>query len=279
VDQPVLDTIAEPLGAAIRQAYSRVGEAGQVVKNAMHGVWLGHPLHPVFTDVPIGAWTTSLVLDAVGAIREDEGLERASDVAMAVGLVGAVGAAVTGLTDWSETQGRSRRTGLLHGLMNITATALYATAYALRKSGSRSAGTSCAIAGYTIALGAAFLGGDLVYDQRIGVTHATVEQPESLTPVIASADVPEGTMKRAHTADADALVVRQHGRLCALAHSCSHLGGPLSEGTLKDGSVVCPWHGSEFGLDDGRVINGPATQTQPVLDVREQGAQIAVKAR
>jgi nitrite reductase/ring-hydroxylating ferredoxin subunit/uncharacterized membrane protein len=278
VDQPALDTIAEPLGAAIRQAYSRAGDAGRVVKNAMHGVWLGHPLHPVFTDVPIGAWTTGLVLDAVGAIREDEGLERASDVAMAVGLVGAVGAAVTGLTDWSETQGRSRRTGLLHGLLNITATALYATAYALRKSGSRSAGTSCALAGYTIALGAAFLGGDLVYDQRLGVTHADVPQPEAFTPVAEASQLAENAMMRAKTPDADALLVRQHGRLCGLAHPCTHLGGPLSEGTLKDGSVVCPWHGSEFALGDGHVINGPASINQPCLEVRERGGKIEVKA-
>jgi nitrite reductase/ring-hydroxylating ferredoxin subunit len=84
-------------------------------------------------------------------------------------------------------------------------------------------------------------------------------------------------MMRARTDHADALLVRQHGRVCALAHPCSHLGGPLSEGTLKDGSVVCPWHGSEFGLDDGRVINGPATQSQPVLSVRERDGHVEVK--
>jgi nitrite reductase/ring-hydroxylating ferredoxin subunit/uncharacterized membrane protein len=278
VDQPALDIVAEPLSNAIRQVYSRAGETGRVAKNALHGVWLGHPLHPVFTDVPIGAWTTGLVLDAVGAVSGDESLERAADVAMAVGLVGAAGAAVTGLTDWSETQGRSRRTGLLHGLLNVTATVLYATAYALRKNGARSAGTSCAIAGYTIALGAAFLGGDLVYDQRIGVTHADVAEPEQFSPVADSARLRENTMIRAKTDDADALLVRQHGRVCGLAHACSHLGGPLSEGTLKDGSVVCPWHASEFALDDGHVINGPATVNQPTLDVRERNGQIEVKA-
>jgi len=278
-DQPALDTIAEPLSDAVRKLYSRAGETGQVVKNAMHGVWLGHPLHPVFTDLPIGAWTTGLVLDAVAAVREDDAFERAADVAMAVGLVGAAGAAVTGLTDWSETQGRSRRTGLLHGLLNITATTLYATAYMLRKSGARPAGTSCAIAGYTIALGAAFLGGDLVYDQRIGVTHADVPQPEEFERVADTSQLGENKMMHAKTADADVLLVRQHGRLCALAHSCSHLGGPLSEGTLKDGSVVCPWHGSEFALDDGHLINGPATLNQPCLEVRERGGTIEVKAR
>ena len=93
------------------------------------------------------------------------------------------------------------------------------------------------------------------------------------------ADVPDNSMKRARTDDADVLLVRQRGRVCALAHPCSHLGGPLSEGTLKEGSVVCPWHGSEFGLDDGRVINGPATQSQPCLDVRERAGEIEVKAR
>jgi nitrite reductase/ring-hydroxylating ferredoxin subunit len=86
-------------------------------------------------------------------------------------------------------------------------------------------------------------------------------------------------MKRMRSGDTDTVVARQHGRLCALAHSCAHLGGPLSEGTLKDGSVVCPWHGSEFALDDGRVLNGPATQPQPCLDVREAGGAIEVKAR
>src|SRR3954471_13512510 len=160
VDYPAIDRIAKPLSQAVRDGFESAGPVGQQAKNTMHGVWLGHPLHPVFTDIPIGAWTTGLVLDSVAAVRNEPVLEQAADVAIAVGLVGAAGAAVTGLTDWSETDGKSRRTGLVHGLLNITATALYATAYALRKNGSRSAGTSCAIAGYTIALGAAFLGGD-----------------------------------------------------------------------------------------------------------------------
>jgi nitrite reductase/ring-hydroxylating ferredoxin subunit len=84
-------------------------------------------------------------------------------------------------------------------------------------------------------------------------------------------------MHRARRGDADVLIVRQHGRLCALAHNCSHLGGPLSEGTLKNGSVVCPWHGSEFALGNGAVINGPATQPQPVLDVRDHDRRIEVR--
>lgn len=278
-DQPALDAVAEPLSQAITGAYQAAGAVGQRAKNAAHGVWLGHPLHPVFTDVPLGAWTTGLVLDTVAATTGDRGMERAADVAIAVGLAGAAGAAITGLTDWSETSGRARRTGLVHGLLNIAATTLYATAYVLRKSGARSPGQRCALAGYGIAIGAAWFGGDLVYGQRVGVTHAVVDGPESFVAVARVADLPDDSMKRVRHDDADVLLVRQQGRTCALAHSCTHMSGPLSEGSLKKGSVVCPWHGSEFGLDDGHVMNGPATQSQPCFDVRERGGEVEIKAR
>jgi len=274
-ENPAIDHVAEPLSKAVRGAYEAAGPIGTPVKNALHGVWLGHPLHPVFTDLPIGAWTTALALDA--ASNGDPGMRRAATFAIGVGLTGALGAAVTGLTDWSETDGRSRRAGLVHGLLNLTATALFATAFALRKKDSHEGGRKCAWAGYAIAVGAAYLGGDLVYDQRIGVTHADTQFPEEFTPILASAALADNSMVCARAGSADVLLVRQHGRVCTLAHSCAHLGGPLSEGTLKDRSVVCPWHGSEFSLEDGRVLNGPATQNQPCLVVRERDGQIEVK--
>src|SRR5438477_574145 len=124
-----------------------------------------------------------------------------------------------------------------------------------------------------------WLGGVLVYGQRIGVTHAAVSAPESFTPVAHSADLSDNSMTRVRKDDADLLLVRQQGRVCALSHPCAHMGGPLSEGTLKTGSVICPWHGSQFGLEDGHVMNGPATQNQPCLDVRERAGEIEVKAR
>ena len=275
VDNPAIDTIAKPLSKAVRGAYEAAGPLGQQAKDALHGVWLGHPLHPVFTDVPIGAWTTALALDA--AANGDPGMRRAATFAMGVGLLGAVGAAVSGLTDWSETDGQSRRTGLIHGLLNVAATTLFATAYVLRRSDSHDGGRKCAWAGYAIAVGSAYLGGDLVYAQRVGVTHADAPLPADFTPAMESAKLSENAMARARAQDADVLAVRQHGRVCALVHSCAHLGGPLSEGTLKEGSVVCPWHGSEFALDDGRVLKGPATHNQPCLIARERDGRIEVK--
>ena len=275
IDSPAIDQFAGPLSKAVRGAYDAAGPVGQLAKNVAHGVWLGHPLHPVFTDLPIGAWTTALALDA--AADGDPGMRRAATFAIGVGLAGAVGAALTGLTDWSETDGQARRAGLIHGLLNITATTLFAAAFALRRKDTHDGGRKCAWTGYAIALGAAYLGGDLVYDRRIGVTHADVELPKEFTRVMDSAALKDNTMVRARAGDADILLVRQHGRVCALVHSCAHLGGPLSEGTLKDGSVVCPWHGSEFALDDGRVLNGPATNNQPCLTVRERDGHIEVK--
>jgi nitrite reductase/ring-hydroxylating ferredoxin subunit len=192
--------------------------------------------------------------------------------------VGALGAAVTGLTDWSETQGQPRRTGLVHGLLNVAATSLLASAFFQRRSDSDANGRACAWTGFAIAVASAYLGGDLVYAQRIGVTHGDVGLPEDFTPVAESGALAANTMIRARAGNADVLLVRQHGRVCALAHSCVHMGGPLSEGTLKEGSVVCPWHGSEFALEDGRVLNGPATFDQPCLAVRDRDGRIEVKA-
>src|SRR5437870_13404198 len=114
-DQPALDRLAEPLSDGVRRLFEWGGPAGAEVKNALHGVWLRHPLHPVFTDIPIGAWTAALALDATA--NGDRHMRRAATRALGVGLVGALGAAATGLTDWSETDGRSRRIGLVHGLL------------------------------------------------------------------------------------------------------------------------------------------------------------------
>lgn len=275
-ENPAIDRIAEPLGKAVRRTYEAMGPTGQLAKNAAHGVWLGHPVHPVFTDLPLGAWTTALALDMTA--NGDPGMRRAATFAMGVGLTGALGAAVTGLTDWSETDGRSRRAGLIHGLLNVAATTLFAAAFTLRRNNADDGGRKCAWMGYAIALGAAYLGGDLVYRQRLGVTHADMDLPKDFTPAIGSAAVAENTMTRARVGNVDILFARQHGRVCALVHSCAHLGGPLSEGTLKDGSVVCPWHGSEFALADGRVLNGPATHNQPCLETRERDGHIEVRA-
>jgi nitrite reductase/ring-hydroxylating ferredoxin subunit len=275
--QQWLEPVAETLTSIVRGAYDRAGDTGQRLKNFAHGTWLGHPLHPVLTDIPIGAWATAAVLDATEGVTGDEGYGRAADVAIGFGLAGAVGAALTGLTDFSEIDNGAKRLGLIHGLMNIAAATLYATSLAMRRNGDRAAGRACSAAGLAVATASAYLGGALVYRDRIGVTHADEGEPAEFTRVATSIQLGEGA-KRAIDADGTAVMIaRQHGRVCALAEHCAHLGGPLSEGTLKDDSIVCPWHGSEFALDDGHVINGPAVHPQPCFEVREEDGEILVR--
>src|SRR6202040_2670741 len=145
--------------------------------------WLGHPLHPALTDIPIGAWTAALALDALESLSGAEQCGRAADVAIGVGLAGAAGAAVTGLTDWSETDDRARSIGLVHGLLNIVATSLYTTSWIMRKRRrSRQSGIALSMLGYATALASAYLGGHLVYSEQVGVDHtATADQKKPQT--------------------------------------------------------------------------------------------------
>jgi nitrite reductase/ring-hydroxylating ferredoxin subunit len=55
------------------------------------------------------------------------------------------------------------------------------------------------------------------------------------------------------------------------------LVGPLSEGRIEMDTVVCPWHGSRFSLDDGRVIDGPATHARPFLETRVRAGRVELR--
>ena len=136
--QDWLDVVGDRLQKAVAAAFQAGGDTGRRVRDFLHGTWLGHPLHPALTDIPLGAWTTALALDAAG--DKNKGMARAADAAIGIGIAGAVGAAVTGLADWHHTTGGDRRVGLGHAMLNTAALALYVTSFALRRSGARDAG-------------------------------------------------------------------------------------------------------------------------------------------
>ncbi len=274
-----LENTAEAIQPAITNTFKAGGVAGQQVKNALHGTWLGHPLHPVLTDVPLGAWTVALTFDLMAESGSDNGYSGAADAAVAIGLAGAVGAAVTGLTDWSATGGRSRRIGLLHGLLNVSATALYGASLWRRLTGDRRGGRGLAYAGYAVSASAAYLGGHLVFNEQVGVDHtAALKLPHDFTPVMAERDLAEGELHRAEADGVGVLLVRQGENIRALAETCAHAGGPLAKGELIDGSVRCPWHASRYSLEDGRVLDGPSTYPQPCFDVRVRDGQIEIRS-
>ena len=262
-------------------ADSTLKPAGQSVQNFLHGTWLGHPLHPVLTDIPVGAWSVSAVLDLVETLGDTGEYSRAADAALSVGLVAAVGTAVSGLCDWQHTDRPARRVGALHAMFNIGATACYVTSWMQRRQGNRDAGITTGFVGYLLVLAGAYLGGHLSYEQRIGVDHTQRgDGPDEWTKVIAEQDLPEAQLRCVNANGVDILLVKRGARIFAIGEKCAHLRGPLSEGRIEDGnSVRCPWHGSRFSLEDGSVIDGPATFDQPCFETRIRDGQIEVRAR
>jgi nitrite reductase/ring-hydroxylating ferredoxin subunit/uncharacterized membrane protein len=280
-NQKWIEQSAEPLQKAVHGAFA--GDAGREVKNFLHGTWLGHPLHPALTDIPVGAWTAALALDALEAMSGRKECGSAADLAIGVGLVGAVGSAITGITDWSETDGSARRVGLLHGVLNIAATTLYATSLVMRKRRrSRQSGIAMSMLGYAVASTAAYLGGHLVFGEQIGVDHtatANAGQPEKFMKVMPEADLKENKPTRVDAKGVAILLVRRKGEIYAMTETCPHLGGPLSEGKLVGDAIQCPWHKSELALEDGHVVNGPTAYPARCFDVRVRAGQIEVRAQ
>ena len=277
--QQWLETVSEKVQPALTHTFAAGGPLGRQLKNFLHGTWLGHPLHPVLTDIPLGAWTTALVLDGLEVATGRTEFGRSAKTAITVGLIGAVGAALTGVTDWQHTEQRARRLGLLHGVLNTVAAALYTTSVVQRQRQHRLAGRWWACLGFVVASGAAYLGGDLVYGERIGVDHAARDPgPGTFTPVLAAHELAEGQMRQVEVEGTPIMLAQHHRHLYALGGTCSHFGGPLVEGTLAEGTVRCPWHGSCFALEDGRVVDGPATYPQPWFETRIQDGQIEIRA-
>jgi nitrite reductase/ring-hydroxylating ferredoxin subunit/uncharacterized membrane protein len=275
-EQRWLDPVSDTLQKAVTQAYASGGTAGQQVKNLLSGTWLGHPLHPLLTDVPIGAWTVALACDALEVGSQRAVFAPGADAAVALGLGGALGAALSGLSDWHFTLDRPRRLGLAHGLLNLSATGLYGASLVARLRGARGCGRSLALIGYAVTTVAAYLGGELVYGERLGVDHAPQGAPGDFRPVFDEAELREGQPRKVEVNGVAVLVVRQGKQIHALGETCSHLGGPLSEGAIGEGTVTCPWHASQFALADGRVVNGPATFSQPCYQTRVRNGKIEV---
>lgn len=278
-EQPWLDRPAKVLQKGIKSAYEAGGTPGQTLKNFLHGVWLGHPLHPVLTDVPVGAWTAALTLDALEVTTRRRGFGAAADVGVGLGVVSALAAAVAGLTDYQHLSGKPRRVGLVHAVSNVLATGLFGASWWMRRRGKRAAGRQFGLLGYLLAMVGGYLGGHLVFAQRIGVNRAATDHaPDDFTPVLPMSELVEGRLRKAEVRGMPVLLVRRGDRLYALAETCAHLGGPLSEGWLVEGSVVCPWHQSRFRLEDGQVLDGPSTFSQPCFETRVRNGQVEVRA-
>ncbi|HEX4100850.1 MAG TPA: Rieske 2Fe-2S domain-containing protein [Pseudonocardiaceae bacterium] len=265
-----LDKVARPLAGLVGKVVRP-----RRVRNLLSGTKLGHPVHPMLTDLPIGAWSMSALLDTVGGT----GAEPTADLLVGVGILGAVPTAMTGLNDWSDTIGADRRVGVVHAGATVAALGLYLASLIARCGGRRGRGKLLGLARLGVLMAGGYLGGHLSFARAVNVNHTTFEhRPQEWTPVLADAELGEGEHRRVSAGGAAVLLVRDGGQLYALANTCSHAGGPLDEGELVDGCVVCPWHASTFRLTDGSIVRGPASIPQPAYQTRVSDGKIEVRS-
>ncbi|RZU33421.1 Rieske 2Fe-2S domain-containing protein [Blastococcus saxobsidens] len=279
-----LDRIADvsAVDKAMEPARRAVQGMPSAVKDVLHGTWLGHPLHPVLVQVPVGSWVSAGLLDAVPRLRP------AATVLIGAGVAAAVPAALSGAADWSEQGTGVRRLGALHAVLNTAALGLYVGSLVARGAGRGGLGRLLSYGGLGLAGSSAAIGGHMSYAQSSGASHAATAVRALSTDWLDLGpldDLPEGRpAMRSGKGGSMAVplaVIRRSGRVDVFVAACSHLSGPLDEGTVETvrGSecLVCPWHGSAFDLDNGEPRRGPAANPQEKLEVRMEAGHVMAR--
>jgi nitrite reductase/ring-hydroxylating ferredoxin subunit/uncharacterized membrane protein len=260
---------ARPLGDFNHLWLSALFRPMPAIRDLLNGRWLGHPLHSVLTDAPIGILFLVIVLDVVGQ-------RTAADIALVVGILSMLAAAVTGATDYSDTDGTARERATVHSAVMVVSFLVYGASLAIRLAGGddRTAATGTSIVGFLVLAAGAYVGGNVVYVLgnmvsrhafRDAGTKWIVLEPTELD---GDGEIPEGRPVKAKLGINTLALVREGDTVLALHDTCAHAGGPLSGGTLDGGCLVCPWHGSTFRLADGLAVRGPTVYDQPAYEVR-----------
>jgi len=276
---PFLDRASDAVQPKVR---ALVDAGGETARYVLDGVWFEVPLHPVLTDVPIGSWTAAVVFDGLDLVSGKKAMRDAADASLAFGVAGGFLAAAVGFSDWRYLSGGSRRMGMSHALLNAAGLLLNTASLLLRATGRRNAGRLAFLAGYSLNGMGAHLGGELSYKYGLRVNRNTFEAtgPHDYVPVLDEADLSGDEMRRVEIDGAGVLLSRsqEDGRVCAIAATCNHMGGPLEQGDREGDTVVCPWHKSRFDLRNGKALNGPAVFPQSGYETRVREGKIEVKA-
>jgi nitrite reductase/ring-hydroxylating ferredoxin subunit len=249
------------------------------VLELMHGGrWLGHPLHPALSDLPIGLWGGSLLLDLIDRDPAPEGGLDPAGLFTAAGLAAAVATAATGVVDWTVSDDQDRRVGLFHGVLNTAALGLQGLSLAARLAGHRGTARGLGAAGLAVTGTAAYLGGHLVFAKAVMVSRvAGADGPRRWVRVIEEQEMPDDVPTGVQADGRQILLYRHDGTLYALDNLCSHAAGLLSRGSVEGLTVTCPLHGSQYCLANGSVRRGPSHQPQPVIRTRVRNGWIEVR--
>ena len=152
-----LDPVADRLAATWRSA---LGDGPR--REVLRGSWMGHALHPLLTDIPIGTWSSSAILDLIGGRAS----RQAADRLLVVGLLAAGPTAVTGWSDWtdaSEAEREISRVGIVHAVSNVAAIGFFTASVAARRASERARGRRLSLAGLAALGVGGYLGGHLSY--------------------------------------------------------------------------------------------------------------------
>jgi nitrite reductase/ring-hydroxylating ferredoxin subunit/uncharacterized membrane protein len=263
----------KPLGDLVHRFLFWLLQAIPAVRDLLVGRWLGHPLHAVLTDAPIGILFLVIVFDVIGN-------QGAATVTLAVGILTMLGAALAGFADYADTDGKARERATLHSSLMLVALVVYLLSLALRLGSAPAASTGgvwLSILAFLILSAGAYVGGDVVYVLGNMVNRHAFRGAGTkwiaLEPAQTDGDggIPEGALVKAKLGINQLVLVRQGETILAVHDTCAHAGGPLNEGKLLDGNVVeCPWHYSRYRMSDGLVLRGPSVYDQPAYEVRRR---------
>jgi nitrite reductase/ring-hydroxylating ferredoxin subunit/uncharacterized membrane protein len=273
--------IGNGVASATGAVYRVLGAPGRLLGDFFNGSWLGHSLHAVLVDVVVGGATAAIFLDVLRIFFGVEGLETATTWVLGLAWAAAVGSILSGLTDFKDTapSSRERDVAILHGLINVVATAGFAGSVRMRLDGGHDAAFWWLLGGYLLVSVGSYIGGHLVFKYGYAVNHNAFsrgKRAKEFTAILPADQLPEATPTRASLGSTAILLVRRGDVVHALKDTCSHAGGPLSEGRLVDDGIECPWHGSVFRLHDGAVRHGPATSRQVSYRARISEGQVEV---
>ena len=285
----MLERMARPLrglsngiAGATDGTYRVLGGPGRLLQDFLNGSWLGHSLHAVLVDVVIGAATAALLLDVLRVFFSIEGLETATTWVLGLAGLSALGAILSGLTDYKDTAPNSaeRDVAGLHGLVNIVATIAFLISLLQRLAGAHDGAFWILLIGYLVVSVGGYIGGHVVFKFGYMVNHNAFsrgKRAKEFTAAVAVADVPDGTPTKIMFGTTAVVLVRRGDVVHALKETCSHAGGPLSEGELKGDTITCPWHFSTFRLTDGSVVHGPAGSRQAWYRARVNEGQVELQ--
>jgi nitrite reductase/ring-hydroxylating ferredoxin subunit len=260
--------------------YRRLGRPGKLLQDFLNGSWLGHSLHPVVVDVVVGGSTAAVLLQLLSWLGVGD-LRVAILWVLVLTWLAGLSAIVTGLTDFKDTAtGDERHVVGLHGLTNIVATVVLIGAFlALLGKADLLAG-SLIVVGFAVLSVGAFIGGHVVFKYGYMVNHNAFsggKKAKEFTAILPAADLAEATPTKAMLGPTALVLVRRGDLVFALKETCSHAGGPLSQGRLEGYTIACPWHGSVFRVSDGAVRHGPAATRQVAYSARISGDQVEVQ--